>query len=103
MIFRLPESWLPGGFTEDCAVEGTACRSAESCADCINLSGCGWSVVREKCFPAHPVAARWLFRHISEMRFLAGLGFGVGATSEFFAESLKLVSCTRFRKTYSCI
>eukprot|EP00435_Cladocopium_sp_Y103_P074066 s27_g46.t1 len=41
---------------EECAAS-VACRTAESCSECIKLGGCGWSPVREKCFPAHPIAS----------------------------------------------
>jgi hypothetical protein len=49
----------PGDNTspEECAAS-VACRAAGSCSECIKLNGCGWSPVREKCFPAHPIAAR---------------------------------------------
>ena len=33
-----------------------ACRQATSCLQCVRLDGCGWSLVRQACFPAHPIA-----------------------------------------------
>jgi Cupin-like domain len=35
----------------------TTCRLASSsCEDCMDTLGCGWSVVRNKCFLVHPIA-----------------------------------------------
>ena len=33
-----------------------ACRAMLGCRECVNLAGCGWSVVRHACFIAHPIA-----------------------------------------------
>ena len=33
-----------------------ACRQAASCDECAALTGCGWSLVRRRCYRAHPIA-----------------------------------------------
>ncbi|CAK9094051.1 Hypoxia-inducible factor 1-alpha inhibitor (Hypoxia-inducible factor asparagine hydroxylase) [Durusdinium trenchii] len=44
-----PDSAEPSSCAADC-------RSAASCDQCVQLTGCGWSVVRQQCFPGHPFA-----------------------------------------------
>lgn len=42
--------------TECSSITVPDCSSAGSCSECVASSGCGWSVVRHRCFLAHPVA-----------------------------------------------
>ena len=39
------------------AAEQLVCRSHTSCAKCVAVAACGWSVVRRSCLTAHPIAS----------------------------------------------
>ena len=43
----------------DSQEQAAMCRSeaaSNSCNDCMAIAGCGWSVVRNKCYLSHPIA-----------------------------------------------
>uniref|UniRef100_A0A7S4LKH8 JmjC domain-containing protein n=1 Tax=Eutreptiella gymnastica TaxID=73025 RepID=A0A7S4LKH8_9EUGL len=57
--FRVTDAHVPELLPTTTKTRETAteCRSySSSCEECMQVAGCGWSVVREGCFLAHPIA-----------------------------------------------
>ena len=55
---KISQEVLPAVNSAEIQKKANECRSAASCEDCIqsNSGSCGWSLVRNGCFLAHPIA-----------------------------------------------